>query len=97
MLMILQQKQNHLDKIKGEDFSKLENKTFAIRESFYDENSLIEAKDVARPIWERLKSPKVDLKNPDFRYLSLTNNKELYFCEEIYYSDKEYQKGQKLT
>ncbi len=84
--------EKYFETISKMDFSYLENKSFGVEQKTFRQDKLIESKELARPIWESLKSPKVDLKKPNiwFKNFQLTNSKEIIFTEEIYTNEKEY-------
>lgn len=79
--------------VSNQDFSYLENKTFSIairRANSNIEMSFLE-KDIAKPLWDSLKTPKVNLDNADFKFSSLLVEKDtFYFCLEIFENNKDY-------
>ena len=74
------------------DFSFIEGKTFGIEQKTFGEGERIPSKELAHPIWDSLKNPKVKLRTPDVLFMNfqLPNSDEFMFTQGIYKNDKEY-------
>lgn len=83
---------NFKQSIQDINLSFLEGKTFGLIQELVDNKPIFEIKDVAAPIWNSLKSPKVNLKNPDFEFLALSIHEKLVFGRIIFTNKKEYLK-----
>ena len=72
------------------DLKYLIGKSFAIEEHFTGDSALFDARWLAKPIWEGLDSPRVNLDNPDFRFLSVSFDNLFFFSRVIYRNSKGY-------
>lgn len=74
------------------NFSFLEGKTFGIEQKTFGQGEIIPSKELAHPIWDSLKSPKVNLNNPNYLFMNfqLPNSKNFIFTQGLYKNDKEY-------
>ncbi|MFW5704324.1 MAG: DNA methyltransferase [Nanoarchaeota archaeon] len=93
--IVLNEGKNPLDLAKDLDFSYLENKTFAIRNKGVRpkaEKSGFEERELAKPIWDSLKNPKVSLKNPDYEinYIFEERGENVYLTQKLYENEKDY-------
>lgn len=77
--------------LKKYDFSFLENASFAVEQcNSSNDHQILPSKELARPIWNSLENPQVNLKNPDFKFLSLNLEAEFLFVEVLFENKKEY-------
>jgi putative methyltransferase (TIGR01177 family) len=75
------------------DFSFLDGKKFAVRIKKIKKNQKVdfEEKALAKPIWDQLKKPNVDLENPDYEYFFVFLEKgDIFFTEKLFENDKDY-------
>lgn len=85
---------NLLNSIQYEKISFSDNFTFSVISKFFSEQKE-ENKVLAKPIWDNLKNPKVNLKNPDYIFnyfgVDLNENKSLFFLsKQLYENNKDY-------
>ncbi|MCA9495575.1 MAG: methyltransferase, partial [Nanoarchaeota archaeon] len=83
-----------LENIKNLNFNKYENKSFAVRiknAKKTEKHDKLE-RELAEPIWENFKNPKVNLKNPDIEFNFFLIDKINYLAIKIFENNKNYLK-----
>lgn len=83
--------EKYASSLKKVNFSFLENTSFAIEQHNSDnDHQIISSKELAAPIWNSLENPKVDLKTPGFKFLSLNLESQFLFIQLLFENKKEY-------
>lgn len=73
------------------DFSKYEGKVFAVKvRSYCKKKNTLTSKELAKPIWDNLENPNVDLQNPEVEFTFFHMENKLVLCERLFENDKEY-------
>ena len=81
------------NEIENLDFSESDNKTFAIKTQRLkkDFNVKLPDKELAKPIFDSIKNPKVKIDNPDYEYnFFFENEEDFILTKKIYENDKTY-------
>ncbi len=81
------------NEIENMDFSEADNKTFAIKTQRLkkDFNIKLPDKELAKPIFDSIKNPKVKIHHPDYEYnFFFKNENDFILTKKIYENDKNY-------
>ncbi len=67
-----------------------DSQTFAVLVKNISRKKTILEKDLAEPIWDSLKTPKVNLENPQLKIVAIQTNKELIITNCLFENEKDY-------
>lgn len=81
-----------LNYVNNNDFSYLENKPFSVisKKGNKDDELTIANKELAKPMWDSLKTPKVNLEEPEIIFRFFFTDKKITFSREIYFNSRDY-------